>query len=524
MSARRWAYAALLVLGVALGGCGSERGGGDAGRAGATIVRGTIDKPVAFDPAAVYDLPSADVISHLYQTLLTFGPGAVEPEPEAAERCTFTTPRTFECRLRDGLVFSDGSPLTAEDVVFSYERTIGIADPRGASSLLANVRSVEAPDDRTVRFDLKRPDLTFHFTVASISFAIVPSDVFPRDDLQPDDEVVGSGRYTLTQYKPGRQTVLEANERYAGADPPRNARAIIRYFDSPATLKLAVERGEIDLAYRSLSPTQLDDARTSDGVEVLTGEGAEIRYLVFNQRLQAGDTAAQRLAVRRAAAQLIDRQAIAEQVYNGLVEPLYSMVPAGVPHAVRAFADRYGEGPDPAAAREALEAAGMDTPVGLELWWTPTHYGTASADEFAELRRQLQADGLFEVTLRSTEWSQYTEAAKETYPTFQYGWFPDYPGPDVFTTPFFASDSFLNTGYANARMDRLLATARLTEEEGRLGELYGEVQEIAAEDVVTIPLWQGKPVAIVRDGVEGVVRTLDPSAILRMWLISRDGG
>ena len=224
--------------------------------------------------------------------------------------------------------------------------------------------------------------------------------------------------------------MLEANPEYPGDDPAQIDRIIIQYYDKASTLKQAVEQGEVEVAYRSLSPTDIDDLESAEGVEVLTGPGAEIRYLNFNFDLQEGSDE-EKLAVRRAAAQLIDRQSIADNVYNGTATPLYSMVPSGLPFYTESFADEYGEEPDPDAAAQTLEDAGVDTPVELEVWWTPTYYGPASGDEYAEIQRQLEGSGLFEVTLESTEWNQYSEAAfTDKYPVYQLGWFPDYPDAD----------------------------------------------------------------------------------------------
>src|SRR5215211_9448629 len=196
---RRLGTAAALAaaLAVAAVGCGG------AGEEGGTIIRGTTDQPVSYDPAGAYDLPSYDVIYNVYQNLLTVPPGGNKPVPEAAESCDFTNPTTYECTMKDGLKFSDGDDLTADDVKFSFDRNVEIADPNGASSLLANMKSVEAPDDKTVVFHLKEPDATFPFVITAASFAIVPSDVFPKDKLQPSDKVIGSGRYTVASYEPG---------------------------------------------------------------------------------------------------------------------------------------------------------------------------------------------------------------------------------------------------------------------------------------------------------------------------------
>src|SRR5918994_6562500 len=115
---RRFGIAAVLAAALAamVAGCGS---GDDSG---GTIIRGTTDQPVSYDPAGAYDLPSYDVIYNVYQNLTTYEPGGNKPVPEAAESCDFTDTKnmTFECTMKDGLKFSDGSDLTAEDVVFSF--------------------------------------------------------------------------------------------------------------------------------------------------------------------------------------------------------------------------------------------------------------------------------------------------------------------------------------------------------------------------------------------------------------------
>jgi peptide/nickel transport system substrate-binding protein len=509
-----------VLVAVVVAGCGS-----DSSSTGGTIIRGTTDQPISYDPAGAYDLPSYDGIYAIYQNLLTVPPGGNEAEPEAAEKCDFTDSKNtvFECTMRDGLEFSDGSPLTAEDVVFSFERNVKIADPNGASSLLANMKSIDAPDDKTVVFHLKEPDATWPLVLTTGSFAIVPSDVYPADKLQPSDKVIGSGRYTLAEYEPGQQTVLEKNDSYQGTDPAKNDTVINKYYDKASALKLDVEAGDVDIAYRSLSPTDIESLQDADGLSVVSGNGTEIRYLVFNTKLQPGDTDEQKLAIRQAAAQVIDRQAISDNVYNGTVKPLYSMVPEGLKFHTDAFADEYGETADVDAAKQTLEDAGVKTPVPLEVWWTPTHYGTASGDEYAEIKRQLDDSGLFDVTLKSTEWNQYsTSAFTDKYPTYQLGWFPDYPDADDYTASFYAPDSFLNIHYDNPQMNKALATEKGSDDDSVRQTAFDTIQKIGAEDVPTIPIWQADQVAAVRDGVHGVEETFDPSFIFRYWLISKD--
>jgi peptide/nickel transport system substrate-binding protein len=497
-------------------GCGSSGGGGG------TIIRGTTDQPVGTDPAGVYDLPSWDLLVNIYQTLLTIPPGGNKPVPDAAKSCDFTNPTTYECTMQDGLKFSDGSPLTAEDVVFSYERNVGIANPQGASSLLADMKSIEAPDPKTVIFHLKKPDAVWPFITTVQSMAIVPSDVFPKDKLQPSDKVIGSGQYTVASYEPGQQTVLEKNPNYSGPFPAKNDRAIVQYFDKSSALKLAVEQGDVDVAYRSFSPTDLQDLKSASGVNVVGGSGTEIRYLVFNLGLQPGATDAQKLAVRRALAYTIDRQAIAKNVYDGTVTPLYSMVPQGLQFATESFKDEYGATPNPTKAKAELQKAGVKAPVDLELWYTPTHYGTGSADEYAEIQHQLEGSGLFNVSLKTTEWTQYDASAlTNKYPEFQFGWYPDFPDADNYSASFYATTSFLNNGYKNPEQDKLIAQEEGTTNDATRSKAFAQMQKLGAQDAPVIPVWQGGQVAAVRDGVSGVTDTFDPAYLFRLYVISK---
>ena len=517
------AVVATAALGVGLAACGSDSG--SSGGSSDTIIRGTTDQPISLDPAGAYDLPSYDIIYNVYQNLVQFPPGETKPQPEAAESCDFKDDTTFECKMRQGNVFSDGSTVDADDVVFSFERNLGIADPNGASSLLANMKSIEAPDKDTVVFNLKEPDATWPSVLATASFAIVPKDgpnAFPEDKLQDDNNVVGSGRYTVQQYEPGQQTVMQANDNYKGEDPAQTNTAIIQYFDKASALKLAVEQGDVDVAYRSLSPTDLEDLKGADGVNVVQGEGAEIRYLNFNLDLQPGDDDAQKLAVRQAVAQTIDRQSIVDNVYNGTVKPLYSMIPASLPYHTDAFKEKYGE-PSTDAAKKILDDAGVKTPVSLEIWWTPSHYGPSSGDEYAEIKRQLDSSGLFDVTLKSTEWNQYSEAAfTDKYPAYQLGWFPDYPDPDDYVGNFMSNTSFLNIHYDNPEVQKQLAIEKASTDDATRQAAFAKIQTISAEEAPNIPIWEGDQVAAVRDGVNGVEDTFDPAFIFRFWLITKD--
>jgi len=527
------AFAALLALSLLAAACGGDDGesegegtGTDTATpaGGGTIIHGWTESIVSLDPAGSYDLGSWNIVYNVMSGLLEVEPGGSEPVPALAESCEFTDNETYTCALREGVTFSDGSTLTSEDVATSFERNILIDDPNGACSLLSAIadcgkwtgKEIDTPDDLTVTFNLRAPDATWPFVLTTGAAYIVPSE-YPMDALQPDDQVIGSGRYTVAEYRPGEQLVLEANPDYFGV-APINDRVIVQFFDKSSALKLALEQGEVDIGWRTFTPTDVASMRENSDLQVLEGPGAEIRYLGFNLSFEPGNE----LAVRQAVAMTIDRQAIVDNVYNGTVQPLYSMVPVGYEGAIPSFADLYGESPDVEGAAGVLADAGIETPVELEIWWTPTHYGDASADEYAEIQRALEDSGLFTVTLKSTEWDQYIEAAlTDQYPIYQLGWFPDFTDPDNYVGVFYSSSSFLNNHYENAEVDDLIAQERASTDPAERTAIFEQLQTIGAEDVPIVPIWQATQIAVVRQNVVGVQDTLDASYQFRYWMIGK---
>ena len=416
-----------------------------------TVILGTTDKVISLDPVGAYDLGSQQLIGNMFQNLLSVPAGGNKPEPDAAESCEFSDPKTYVCKLKADLKFSSGDPLTSEDVKFSLDRMVAIEDPTGPYTLLASLDSVEATDPTTVTMKLKKADATWPFILTHNVAAIVPDEIYPADAKQPDDKAVGSGPYTLEKYTPNQQAVFNEEPQLRRREHGQTENFIVQYFEQPSALKLAIEQGDVDVAYRSLSPTDLEALRTGgNGVEVVDGAGTEIRYIVFNVKKKPVDDP----AIRKAIAQVIDRDAITETVYKGTATPLYSTVPAAFPGAKESFKDAFGD-PDPEKAKAILEEAGVSTPVTLDGWYTPTHYGPVEVDLWNEIKRQLEGSGLFKVNLDSTEWDQYKDEAfaKGTYYFYGLGWFPDYPDADNYLSPFMRDGGFFVNGYSDKEVN-----------------------------------------------------------------------
>ena len=437
------AVAALAGTAVLLAACSGGGGGESTGSgAGGDLIVGTTDKITFIDPAGSYDNGSFAVMNQVYPFLFNSQYGTADVTPDIAESGEFTSPTEFTVKLKDGLTFANGHKLTSSDVKFSFDRQLKIADPNGPSSLLGNLASVEAPDDTTVVFTLKNGnDQTWEQILSSPAGPIVDEEVFSPDALTSDDDIVAGnafgGQYVIDSYKINELISYKPNPDYKGAlGAAENSSVTVKYYADSSNLKLDVAGGNIDVAFRSLSATDVDDLSKNDAVKVVDGPGGEIRYIVFNFDTMPFGAAtseadpAKSLAVRQAMADLVDRQALSEDVYKGTYTPLYSYVPQGLTGATEPLKELYGDGagaPDLDKAKATLEAAGVSTPVTLNLQYNGDHYGPSSGDEYAAVKSQLEEGGLFTVNLAQTEWVQYSkDRTADVYPMYQLGWFPDY--------------------------------------------------------------------------------------------------
>src|SRR5690554_1723333 len=374
------AATAVLVLTSCAGGGDGDEPSGDA------ITIGTTDKVTFLDPAGSYDNGSFAIMNNVYPFIMNSQPGTADVEPDIAESAEFTSPTEYTVVLKDGLTFANGNELTSSDVKFSFDRQLAIADENGPSTLLYNLESTEAPDEKTVVFTLKQGnDQIWPQILSSPPGPIVDEHDFAADAVTPDEEISDSnafaGQYDISSYKFNELVQFKANPDYQGVlgDPVTDT-VNLKYYADSSNLKLDVQEGNIDVATRSLSATDVEDLEGDDNVTVNYGPGGEIRYIVFNFNTMPFGAATpeadaeKALAVRQAMADLIDREEIASQVYKGTYLPLYSYVPDGLTGATESLKGLYGDGnggPDAAKAAERLTSAGITEPVVLNLQYNP---------------------------------------------------------------------------------------------------------------------------------------------------------
>jgi peptide/nickel transport system substrate-binding protein len=519
-----------MVLSACAGDGGDEGDGGGQGGGGDIIV-GTTDSVPTLDPAKCYSYYCGTIIDNVGSTLVSYKPGETAPSPDLAASAPKISEDglTYTFTLRDGVKFHDGSDVTSEDVKFSLERALWINHPEGAAFLLEGIESVEAPDPKTVVIKLKQEDITFSSKLAYNIATVVPSDVYPSPDAKlPDDsspetyekfvreELVASGPYSLEDYRQNESISLAAFGEYFG-DKPKNDRVLVNFYAESAQMLAALQSGEVDVAFRDLTPEQRSSLQGSDQIKVVEGKGASIRYLVLNPYLEPFDD----VNVRKAIAAAMDRERIVSEVLGGTGEPLNSMVPPFFEEAnVPAFKELY-EGKKPSDF--------VDGKVKIDLWYTTDHYGPTEPALAENLARTLEESGSFEVNLQSAAWAQFSEnnlpGPTGQYPAHLLGWYPDFLDPDNYIQPFYASEQSFLRMYSNPKMDELInkeQAAPQPDSPERM-ETFAQIQQLAAEDAPIVPLYVAIPQAYVRSNVEGVQDTMDASQVFRYSLIHETG-
>ncbi|MGV9243535.1 ABC transporter substrate-binding protein [Streptomyces sp. NPDC003710] len=512
-----------------LAACGGSDSGGKSGDA---IVVGTTDRftasndaPAPVDPAYAYDVGSWNMLRQTVQTLMVQPRGDGEPEPEAAESCGFTDTgnERYACKLRSGLKFSNGDPVNAAAVKFSIDRALSIKADSGVFALLSTIDTVETQGDDEVVFHLKTADATFPFKLSTPVAGIVDPKDYEKNKLRDGFQIDGSGPYTMQAEVQNNELVkatFTKNPNYKGLLTPKNDKVVLEPFKDADSMGTALDKGDIDVMTRQMSPEQIRKLQndTTGKVNLVEMPGLEIRYLGFN----TDASTVKSKAVRQAMAQVIDRSALVSKVYGSQAQALYSLVPATITGHTNAFFNKYSD-PNVAKARTLLNKANITTPVKLTLHYTTDHYGSATAKEFGVLKQQLNASGLFDVSIQGTTWDKFRPAEKKgQYDVYGMGWFPDFPDADNYLAPFLDKDNTLGSPYDNTEIrNTLIPQSRREADRLSASKSLSDIQDIVADDVPILPLWQGKQYVATQDDITGSEYAMNSSSTLQLWELGR---
>jgi len=248
-----------------------------------TIIIGTTDEVNSLDSADAYATHDWEIIKNTGMALLSYTPGTSELVPGAAAALPEVSEDglTYTFTLKEGLKFADGTPVTAQTYVDSWNR-LNTLEGQVSGLIQLYVDSVEAVDELTVAYNLKASFGFFPALAATAPFVPANPANFAADAItQFPTQLDGIGAYRMVSHEPGQQMVLEANPEYLG-EPPLIQKVIIRYFADPTTMSNAIEKGEIDVAWRTLGPVEAIRLQSVDGVTVDKVDAPALRYMVFN--------------------------------------------------------------------------------------------------------------------------------------------------------------------------------------------------------------------------------------------------
>jgi len=499
-----------------------------------TIVIGTTDKIASFDPADGYAIRDWEVMKNINEGLLKWKPGTAELGLGLATAMPDISADglTYTFTLRDGIKFGDGTDLTATSYAAQLNRllTIGPSCPNDVADALAvpYVESITAPDAKTIVFKLKNPVGYFLQILAGAPYTPADPNSFPADscNLFPEAPVYGVGPWFVSQFKAGEQIVFEPNPYYNGELKPQVDRVIVRYFSDPQTMALAVQNGEIDIAWRYLGTDLIGQLKSVSDLTVGTVGAGSIRYLIVNHTMAPMDDP----NVVQAVAYAIDRNEISDTVFAGQATPLYSMVPPGFIGATEAFDTMYTP-PNLDAAKASLAKSGYtaDNPLQLQMWYPPEHYGAETASWMQVIKKELEATGAIQVDLQAQEWSTYVTALTggDSYAIGVLGWFFDYPDSSNYLDPFVynggegtnvttaaeGSDTGTPINDKAKQLVDLLTQADTETDQAKRADLYQQAQEIYAELVVSVPIIITPENVVYRSNIQGDAMYATPETL-----------
>lgn len=506
--------AAIIAFALVASGCGSDSSssGGDPGASGGKtlVVENSFDLKTA-DPGRVYEITGGMIIHAIYQPLLTFDGGDVsKPVPLIAKSFSVSTDgKTMTLPLREDVTFSDGTKLTAADVVFTFNR---VKNLKGNPAFLLDGVTISATDDRTVVLTSEKPNPSLPYLLSNPALGIENSKVFKENgatdaagaDKSDKAEAwlgknsAGSGPYTMQSFSTTSEVDLVANSKYWGPDKPTYTKVVVRNVTADIQ-KLDIQKGQAQLAL-DLSPQQVSGISASVDVHsdptsntffVFTNDNPAISKITSNKDFQQ--------AVRYG----LDYKSLVELAGKGSIQ-----APGIIPTLFIGALDA-SKAPkmDQAKAKTALQTSGY-TGEAIELEYPSdlTKNGVSFAVVAQRVQAQMKGIGI-NVELKpaplATSLPRYRDG-KEQMGLWLWG--ADYPDPSDYLAFLPGETVGLRAGWAKASDSELTALgekAATTTDPTQRGALYQQIQEKLNATGPFMPLFQTAQVAVTAKSVSG---------------------
>jgi peptide/nickel transport system substrate-binding protein len=461
--------------------------------------------PNSLDPHALALLYQSRVVTQIYEGLVNRD-REFRLEPALALSWQAVDARTWRFRLRTGVKFHDGTPLTADDVVFSIERALGKTSQRAFQ--LRGITGARKVDAQTVDVLLAAPDAVLPeklWLIAIMSKAwaekhgvVLPQDYNAKQETFAVRNANGSGPYRLKSYSPDQRLVLERNAGWWGwsAKGTGNVQeATYVVIQSDATRLAALASGQVDFV---IDPPFQDVARLKRDGQIKVIETSDIgtQYLGFDQsraELQYGEAKGnpfKDLRVRRAIAQAIDVDLIIQKVLRGQATPAGSPLSRLVDGYVPQLEQRLPY--DPAAARALLVQAGYGDGFAVTLDCVNVTFRAAVCQAIAAMLAQVNIRVAFQPSPSATFFPKLTQANSSF---FEFGWSPGVDAwaalNSIVRTHDGAGAGQFNGGrYSNPKLDALIDGIRIEPDLATRRRMVGEALRLMHEDLPLLPLYR----------------------------------
>ncbi len=485
---------------------GHSLGPSDSSTGSVTIYGG---EPASLDPAVQSDMGSAQVVAQLFESLTAIDTaGRVQPALADSWQSS-NGGNTLVFHLRPGLVFSDGSPLVASNVISSWMRVLDPAQPSQLASLLddvvgarayregSGVKSavgLSAIGDDQIEVDFTSPSPEFPAIAASPTLAIVPTTIDSNPSALTPSGFVGSGAYVLSAVTDTEVTLTANSHYWAGAPPIKTVHQLISIGgDSPVS---DFESGTLDY-----TPISYDDASWIAYDETLgpllhVDQSPSVEFYGFDtSRPPFSD-----VRVRRAFQMGIDWRGITALQSDPLMQPATGMVPPRVPgHSATDFGPVF----NPAQARAQLAAAGYPNGVGFPKITLVT--GGAPLD--AAIVRQLHDNLGIDIGYETRDFQSYYAQLLNDPPAFwEMDWVADYPGANDFLGLLLGTGKTNNFGrWSSSDFDNDIAQALAAGDQASMQQALDRAQAVVLDQAPVIPVDYDGGYSLAKPGLLGAV-------------------
>ena len=512
----------LLAAGLLLAGAGCARHerAVAAGLRTRTLIVGNGGEPASLDPQIAVALVDMNILTALFEGLTVLDERTAQPVPGVAERWEISPDGlVYTFHLRPGARWSDDTPVTAGDFVYSFHRILSPAFAAPYSYMLWPIKNAEAfnagkvtdfsavgvaaVDDRTLRIALERPTPYLLALAAHNTWMPVPRSVVERHGAADDrnspwarsGRLVGNGPFTLTEWKPDVRVVVTKNPRYWNAALTRLEQVVFLPTDNPDAEERNFRAGQVHVTY-GLPVTKIASYREQAPAQLRIDPLLANRYLSFNVKRPPLDNP----KVRRALALAIDRAAFCRTALAASRQPAGRFTP---PDCAGYTADA-SQPTDFAAARQLLSEAGFPGGRGLpvlELQFDPRFEQPKIAEAVQETwRRELGVN----VTLAQVEAKIRIQNEQTLNYTLSFsGWVADFPDPATFLELFITGGGNNWTGWSQPAYDRLIAEAARTLDPAARFGLFRQAEALLLEEAPVAPLFFDAQIYLIHPAVRG---------------------